>query len=375
MIRLARGTVAALTILVLAAGWLVPASAQDASSTTGTTSPGGVVQSWALAPAGSADPNQPGNRQELSYQGAPGTTIDDAVTLSNLGNVPLEFNVYATDAFNDPDGGFDLLDGAAAPTDVGTWVALEQNKFTVPPQTELTVPMRITIPPDARPGDHVGAILASSPAPGRAPNGQIIPIDRRTGPRLFIRVAGPLQSELAVQGLSSSYEPALNPLGGSGHVHFHVANRGNVRTSGSYTIKVGGPFGLGGKTVSGDVPELIPGQSMTVDATVDEVPAGVVSTTRVQLTSAPPNGAGDSASVSSSTRTLALPWLLISLVVVLLLLGFVVSRIRRHDRPASGGRGSGTGPGGSGPGAGTPSGPRQLESAGSLSGPVIQGRQ
>lgn len=375
MIRFVRSAVAALTILLIGAGLLTPALAQDAPNSSGSAEAGEYVHSWALAPAGSTDPNQPGNRQEMAYDAAPGTTIEDAVILSNLGNVQLDFSVYATDAYNDADGGFSLLDGAAGPTDVGTWIALAQTSFTVPPQTEVTVPITITVPADARAGDHVGAILASSPAPGRAANGQIVPIDRRTGPRLFIRVAGPLTPQLAVQHLSTSYDSSLNPFGGNAHVRFDVANLGNVRTSGSYEVKVGGPFGIAGKTISGEVPELVPGGAMTVDLAVDGVPAGVIDSTTVELTSAPVNGGGTE-TVSSSARMLAVPWLLVAMVVIAVLLAFVVSRYRRHAHPsAGGGPRSGIGPG-KDPRSGLPTGQAgPTARAGSSSAPVLQARR
>lgn len=372
MTRLAR-TAATLALLLIGLGWFVPALAQDAPSADSSE----YTQSWALAPGGSTDPNLPGNRQEMSYDNvAPGTTITDAVILSNLGNVPLNFNVYATDAFNDPDGGFSLLEGATAPTDVGTWVKLAQTQFSVEPQTELTVPITITIPADARPGDHVGAILASSPAPGRAANGQIVPIDRRTGPRLFVRVAGPVEPELAVQHLSTSYDPSLNPFGGTAEVRFDVANLGNVRTAGSYEVEVGGPFGIASKTVSGEIPELLPGQSMTVETTIDGVPAGLINTTTVDLTSAPVNSAAEAETVSSSTRSLAVPWLLVALIVIAVLLLVVVSRYRRHAHPsAGGGPGSGIGPG-RGPRPGLPSGqPGEPGGVESRRSPALQGRR
>ena len=50
-----------------------------------------MIHSWALAPAGSLDPNEAGNRPNLSYTADPGAVVEDAVTLFNYGTAQLTF--------------------------------------------------------------------------------------------------------------------------------------------------------------------------------------------------------------------------------------------------------------------------------------------
>ena len=119
---------------------------------------GEVVHSWALAPAGSDDPNEGGNRPNLSYTVEPGTVVDDAVTLYNYGNAQLIFNIYATDAFNGESGELDFLSGTEAPTGVGSWVTFPQDIITVPAGQQATIPIQISIPDNAGPGDYTGAL-------------------------------------------------------------------------------------------------------------------------------------------------------------------------------------------------------------------------
>jgi hypothetical protein len=142
------------------------------------------VHSWSLAPGGSSDPVQAGNRVDLAYDAVPGTTIDDAVTFYNYSNVTLNFRVYATDAFNNDTGEFDILPGSDEPTDVGSWVALAQENITVVPCSQATIPLTITVPDDASPGDHAGAVVASSATSGSNSDGQTVTVDRRTGTRM-----------------------------------------------------------------------------------------------------------------------------------------------------------------------------------------------
>jgi len=117
------------------------------------------------------DPNEAGNRTALSYDVDPGATITDSVTLYNYGNTQLTFRIYATDAFNNEDGQFDLIPGAEEPTDVGSWVTMPQANITVPPGRQVVLPITLDVPANATAGDHVGAILAANDAEGTGPDG------------------------------------------------------------------------------------------------------------------------------------------------------------------------------------------------------------
>jgi hypothetical protein len=341
---------AVLAALVVAAP---AANAQDASGGQAAQDSGPqIVESWALAPAGSDDPSQPGNRPYLSYTAAAGTSVTDGVTIYNYGNVPQTFRLYAADAFNTEDGGFDVLAGDQTSKDVGAWVKIPQENLTLPPGQQATVPITIDIPADASPGDHVAAILASSRAEGTGPDGKAIALDRRTGTRLYLRVAGPVEPKLNIEGVSVSYSPSLNPLGGSATVTYTVANRGNVRLGGKSHVSVGGPFGLFSKNgPDQELTELRPGQSVTYTTTIDGVPATVVSSATVHLD--PSAAAGDEdnlANESQGAMTLAVPWTILALLAVAFLVWYAVRAYRRHQ-------GDGTRP--SGPPGDRPDGPAQ----------------
>lgn len=300
-----------------------------------------IVQSWALFPTGSDDPDQPSNRPNLSYEVPAGETIEDSVTVANYGSVPLTLRIYASDAFNNPEGGFDVLSGDEVPTGAGSWVSVLTEFVTVPAGTQSIVPITITVPIDASPGDHVGAVLASLRVPGTAPDGNTVTLDQRTGTRLYMRVDGPLNPELAVENLQTDYNPTANPLSGSADVSYRIVNRGNVRLQGTQQLSVGGPFGIGRTTLPAeDIPELLPGEGYDVTATVEGVPATVAAFTEVTLT---PEALGpDVGELSESKGTsisLALP---VTVLAILLALGLAwyarraYLRHRREGTPPSG---------------------------------------
>ena len=326
------------TAPVTGVGATVPPPAPTPTPTpgnpTGSNTADQVVESWALAPAASTDPNQAGNRPDLSYVSDAGSVIDDAVTLYNYGTVPLTFQVYSTDAFNDDQGQFALLAGDTKPVDVGTWVTFPQHSLTVLPGQQSTIPITIKIPADASPGDHAGAILASSPTLGTGNDGQVVTLDRRTGTRLYVRVNGDLVPELAVDKVATNYHQSVNPLGGSATVTFRVTNRGNIRLSGTPTVSVGGPFGLfEHKVTLADLSELLPGEDVTITTGVTDAPASLVDFTTVRVE---PHGSADLANVRTSTgkdTTFAPP---LTVLVVLLVAVLVVLFLRHRRRRAAG---------------------------------------
>ena len=304
------------------------------ASTDGSATPTSVelVESWTLTPGGSDNGDAAGSRPNLTYQLAPGAVVHDSVIVFNLGNVPLDFKVYSTDAFNNADGEFDLLAGDATPVDAGSWVTFAQNGITLPPGKQATIPITVSVPLDASPGDHVGAIVASNVAVSDNGGGQVVNVDRRTGTRLYIQVDGPLKPELAIAQLQTDYHHAVNSFGGSADVTFRVENRGNVRLTGTPTVSVSGPFGIGKRSVTlPALSELLPGQHVDLHAKLDGVAALLLDSTTVRVVPGA-SSAGDATAATGNDTTFAPP-ITVLLILVLLLCGLMVFRAyRRHRR-------------------------------------------
>lgn len=324
--RFAIAAAASMVVVTPAAspGWGQPAPPTPVPTIpllTATPDSDEVVHSWALAPTHN-DLAQGGNRTNLSYEVPPGTDFGDQVTLFNLGNTELTFRVYPTDAYNTDDGVFELLRGDQTPSDLGTWVSLPKDEITVPPKMQVTMPITIKVPATATPGDHAGGILASSATQGTSPDGTVIGLDRRTGVRLYVRVAGPLSPNLTVEKLSTKYGRSLNPFAATAEVTYRVENRGNVRTSGQQRVSVSGPFGLFEREMaSNEIPELLPGQGANVTVKFNSVVATGLGVGRVRLEPAPFGGAALEPTTWRAF-TLALPLTVLAFGLVVGLLGY-----------------------------------------------------
>lgn len=315
-----------------------PATTPDSSSPSSTVPSGtpvgdpAIVQSWALSPA-SEDPAA-GTRPNLTYSVSPGDVVEDAVTVFNFGNVPLNLNVYGVDAFNNVDGKFDIRPAADEPVDAGAWVALDQNLVTVPPGKQVTIPFTVTVPADATAGDHAGAIVASSTEFGQSEDGQVIALDRRTGTRLYIRVAGDVTEDVRVTRVSAEYQHRLlEPLvAGSTRVRVRMENRGNTRVGGTVTLEVSGPFGLGTqRVVLDELDEILPGQKFELDTVVPGVRALLLGSATARFE---PDAESVEAGLqaSSGEDSFFAPPIGLLVLVLVLLLGTLVLRRRSAGR-------------------------------------------
>ena len=148
---------------------------------------------------GPAGPERPDQRPYLEYGVQPGSVVLDHVAVVNQSDVPLTLAVYPGDAINSEGGGLDITQRAQRNQDLGSWVTLgravasstpdptsrSQTTVTVPPQSARTgrgtviVPVRIAVPADAGPGDHVGGIATALLSRGANPTSQNIDLEQR----------------------------------------------------------------------------------------------------------------------------------------------------------------------------------------------------
>ena len=370
--------------LALVAGAAAPgaAAAAERSSSAGRAVQDKGLVTFGIGPAG---PERPDQRPYLEYGVQPGSVVLDHVAVVNQSDVPLTLAVYPGDAINSEGGGLDITQRAQRNQDLGSWVTLgnavtsgrldptsrSQTTVTVPPQSARTgrgtviVPVRIAVPADAGPGDHVGGIATALLSRGANPTSQNIDLEQRVVARVYVRVAGPLAPELSVEVLNAEYVggPALGTAG-TARITYRITNSGNVRLGAESRVDVRGPFGFAGRSVKGEtVGELVPGGSAVLTATVADVRPLIRTSTRVVVRAVPAPGAElpDTAVATARDGLWSVTWqqaVALVLLLALLALGLLLRRRRRRRRPGA--------PGRHGRSAGEPEGdgsPRALQSA------------
>jgi hypothetical protein len=266
--RAVRVLAAGLLAALAAAGAAAPATAVAPALAPAATAAGTPAVTWSVRPG---TPDGPDGRLSLRHVLDPGASVDDAVVLDNLGDRAATFAVYAGDGTLSEGGDFDLPPGGSTPVDGGAWVALgdvpgaERQadgalRVTLDPGARATVPVTVTVPADATPGDHPAGVVAE------LVTGDTVRLAARTGVRLHLRVTGEVTAALAPQDVEAHWEPSWNPFApGTVHVRYRVANTGDVRLAARTVAELAGPGGVGAAEHRAELREVLPGQSAWVE--------------------------------------------------------------------------------------------------------------
>jgi Bacterial protein of unknown function (DUF916) len=320
-----RGARAVAALVLGALGLLGGAVARPASAVASGDAAGAAR--WTVAPA---DNRFGADRKNFGLTLGPGGRQEDGIVIANQGDTTLRLALRAADAVTTSTGRLGLVArgggaGSARPAGLAAWVRLSRDVVTVAPGAQVTVPFTIAPPKGAAAGDHVGGIVT-------APEGS--EVDR--GVPIRLRVSGPLRPALAVSDVHVDYSGTASPLGtGDATVSYTIRNTGNATLTARQTVKASGPFGAWSRRAAriADTPALPPGGSWKVSVPLRDVAPALRLKATVALTPLLVDAAGSIAplpAVEGTGHTLAVPW---SLLVVLVVVGGVaVVALRRARR-------------------------------------------
>ncbi|MEU1472306.1 hypothetical protein ABZ434_29300 [Streptomyces sp. NPDC005761] len=258
---------------LLAALWCVLAAAPVAGATEHPAGP-----AWTAQPAASG-PGRDGGRPYFYLEGLPGSVLEDRLSVTNPGPEPVTVRLRGADAYNTGGGGF-AVRGAHGSTGTGSWLRTASTEVTVPGRTRADVPLSFTVPEDALPGDHPGAVVAESGG-------------RSVGVRVQLRVGGPTLAAITVEDVEV----------GGGAIHYALVNRGNAVLVPRLSVSADGLFGTVLRRAARTLPvELLPGQRVRLTEPWRDAPALDSVTVRLRVTAA--GGAHGEATASAAF----VPW-------------------------------------------------------------------
>jgi hypothetical protein len=285
------------------------------------------------------------NRRYFFLNGSAGDTISDTVVITNSSERPMTFKVFGADAFNTPrDGAFSVRRIDDPQKGIGLWLQVPagQDTVTLQPKTRLAVPFSIAIPANARPGDHIGGILALNTEPvGQQQEGQLrVDLKMQVGARIYLKVDGPALPAMEVRDVRVERDAGFGEFFGSSRavIHYTVVNRGNVIVRPQLELKVSGLFGRSLLTRKSDPQnplEIFPGESVELVQTWNDAP-------RLDRVDIDVKAVGEQDGVALSdkagTSYTAVPWPALLTLAFVLIAGGVSWQLLRN-------RGDGGGPG------------------------------
>jgi hypothetical protein len=292
---------------------------------------------WSVAPANAVGPD---GRVSLRHTVDPGASVDDAIVVTNLGGEAATFVVSAGDGIVGDAGAFDI--SREEPTDSGAWIGvggLSDGGIALAPGEARVLPVAISVPQDATPGDHpAGIVVGVSNTDGAST------VTTRIGVRLHLRVAGEAVSQLGVTDVAATFTPSWIPfVPGRLGVTYTLENTGDVRLGAAARVRAEGAFGIAGTTEVQQAGELLPGDTVTSELTIPAAPLmllfGDIEVSPLAV------GEDDVAipdAASEEFTALAVSWT--SVAVVLIVIGGVVLAVVLRRRSTRGRSSSQTGP-------------------------------
>ena len=145
---------------------------------------------------------------------------------------------------------------------------------------------------------------------------------------IYLRVAGPLHSAIAIESSGATYHATFNPFGGGNtDVSYTIHNTGNTRLDVTDDVDLSGLFGLSlGSSPAATLKDLLPGSTLRVTRHIAGVfPLGPV-TAHIHAVPADVAGVPQSSSVpakqSRDTSLWTTPWPQLGLLALLVLIFF-----------------------------------------------------
>lgn len=196
---------------------------------------------WTARPAGGGADRDA--RPYVYLEGTPGTALQDRLAVTNSGRAPLTVRLRG--------------DGRA-----GAWIGFAADTVTVPARTRAEVPLALTVPPDAVPGDASGEVVADDG-------------DEEIRVPVRVRIGGPTLAALTVEDVEIS----------GGTIRYALVNRGNAMLEPRLAVRADGMFGTLLDRPERPLPlELAPGRRVERTEPWPDAPALDAVTVRLRVT-------------------------------------------------------------------------------------------
>ena len=225
-----------------------------ASLATASAAAGGVT--FSVRPA-NPDPNDSISRAYFRPVATPGTSLTETVAVSDDGDAPAALFVYPVDGLTGVTSGTVYANRSDPRTRAGTWLTASVPSLLLAPHERTTVDVRINVPADATPGDHVAGIAFENAHPTSGAGFAVTEVIREVI-GVQVRVPGPGQFHLLVDGASFVMPPAV----AEPSLSLRLGDDGNRLGQSLLLVTLHGPHGFV-DSVSRQLDTLLPGDRIS----------------------------------------------------------------------------------------------------------------
>jgi hypothetical protein len=194
-----------------------------AVATPAAAAPGAAV--FALVPE-HYDPSLNATRSYFVAVATSGTTFQNSVRVRNMGTKGGTALLYAVDATTGQTSAAVYLGRRMFRRGVGSWITLGTHSVTLGPGQSRIVPISVHVPRGARPGDHLGGIVAENSALTQASGHGALQIRVRhlTIAAVEVQVPGDAATRFDVTGVRAGGQHGYQ------YVYLHLKNLGALTT-------------------------------------------------------------------------------------------------------------------------------------------------
>lgn len=243
----------------------------------------------------------------------PGAATDAIAIVSNHTDEAVTLLTYPVDGQSSPQGTFAFASETDSAAGVGSWVRLEAAQVTVPANSDLEVPFRLSVPATTPPGDYAGGLIIQSPTVegetstvgGDTP--VRLDVVQRQGVRIYLNVAGTALKSLDVGNLSSKKTADTITF------TLPVTNSGNTILYPSSALALSGLVGKQTELTFDAIESILPGESVDLTARLAQAPLIVVGQADATITS-------EADTQYAQARVVYAPWLLLGIGLLLLVI-------------------------------------------------------
>jgi hypothetical protein len=203
------------SFVVIAAFAVAPHETVRAAGESLSASP---MQLFGVHPLQEGRTTLPGGH--FNFALVPGQRVSDAVVVENFSARALRFQVYGSDLLTATGGGLAPAQPTATMREVGAWITVSVQAFTVAAHSQFTDHFTLKVPTRVSSGQHLGAVVTAADV-GVTAQGD--PIEARAALIAVVTVPGAAQP-------SARLTPLVGSDATAGQVGFGLtlANTGNV---------------------------------------------------------------------------------------------------------------------------------------------------